>query len=379
MKIVIAPDSFKGSLSSYEAGAAIKDAAFYVMPDSDISVLPLADGGEGTAQALIDFLGGEMIDCEVSDPLGNRIEAQYGITENNIAVIDSASAAGLTLVEESLRNPMNTTSRGLGEMIDNAIRRGCREFIIGLGGSATNDAGMGMLEALGVKFSNRFGSPISNITGKDISEIKHIDFSGGNRHIPECHFRIACDVENPLCGLSGCSLIFAPQKGADESESEALESALSLLAETVKMDFHRDMKNEKGAGAAGGLGWAFMTFFGSKYERGANIIIDVTGLETALEGADIFVTGEGRIDAQTIMGKAPAEAAKIASEKGALTVALCGCAGNGAEKVNAHGIDAYFSVMQNNDQNPLDKETATINLFKTAVQVFNLLKLKNFR
>lgn len=376
MKIVIASDSFKGSLSSMQAGEVIKSAALEVFPDAEIIVSPLADGGEGTAEALLESLGGREIKCDVLSPMGEKIEAKYVLTDNNIAVIDIAAAAGLTLVPAEQRNPLKATSYGVGQMIDNAIRRGCRDFIIGLGGSATVDGGVGMLEALGLKFFNRFGDRIRNLKGEDVAEIKHIDFSDGNRHIPECNFRIACDVENPLCGPNGAAEVYGPQKGADEKAVKILDAALSDLADTVKMNFHRDNKNLPGAGAAGGLGWAFVTFLNGHLEKGTDIVADATSLKEKLEGADIFITGEGRLDSQSVLGKAPVSAAKIAKEAGAVTAAFCGYACKGAELVNSEGIDAFFPILQApcSEETAMQQDSATENLKSTAVQCFNLIK-----
>ena len=380
MKIVIASDSFKGSLTSREAGEAVKIAASEVFPEAEVVVSPLADGGEGTAEALLDGLGGKVIQCDVQNPLGNTVTAEYVITDNNIAVIDIAAAAGITLIEPEQLNPLNTSTYGVGQMIDNAIRRGCREFIIGLGGSATVDGGVGMLEALGLKFFNRFGDRIKNLKGKDVAEIKHIDFSDGNRHIPDCHFRVACDVENPLCGANGAAEVFGPQKGADENTVKFLDTALFDLADTVKMKFHRDTKNTPGAGAAGGLGWAFVTFLNGTLENGTEIVMDATGLKEKLEGAAIFVTGEGKTDAQSVMGKAPIRAAKVAKEAGAVTVAFCGCAGEGAAAVNAEGIDSYFPILQQvcTLEEAMNPQTASAALTNTARQYFKTLKAVKF-
>ena len=376
MKIVIASDSFKGSLSSLEVGEAVKAAALCVFPQADMIVSPLADGGEGTAQALLDCLGGKVIHCDVQNPLGETIEAEYVLTDNNIAIIDVAAAAGLTLIAPEQRNPLNTTSYGVGQMIDNAIRRGCRDFIIGLGGSATVDAGIGMLEALGLKFFNRFGDRIRGIKGKDVADIKHIDFSDGNRHIPECRFRIACDVDNPLCGMHGAAEVYGPQKGADEKAVRFLDTALSDLADTVKMNFHKDTKNVPGAGAAGGLGWAFVTFLNGTLEKGTDIVADATQLKQKLENADIFVTGEGKIDEQSVCGKAPVSAAALAKQCGAMTVAFCGCAGENAALANEAGIDAYFPILQQplTLEQALEPKTAEAALQSTALQFFKAIK-----
>ncbi|MBQ6381877.1 MAG: glycerate kinase [Clostridia bacterium] len=379
MKIVIACDSFKESLSSMEAGEAVERAARAEFPEAEVIVSPLADGGEGTADALLACLGGKRIECEVQNPLGKTITATYALTDNNIAVIDVAAAAGLALLAPEERNPLKTSTYGVGQMIDNAIRRGCRDFIIGLGGSATIDGGVGMLEALGLKFFNRFGDRIKNLKGEDVAEIKHIDFSDGNRHIPSCRFRVACDVENPLCGKNGAAEVYGPQKGADEACVQKLDTALFDLADMVKMKFHRDTKNIPGAGAAGGLGWAFVTFLGGKLEKGTAIVADATDLKQKLEGADLFITGEGKLDAQSVQGKAPVSAAKLAKECGAMTAAFCGCAGEGAQLVNEEGIDAFFPIVRSivTTEEALEPETAAANLEQTAAQYFKALKSFN--
>ncbi|MBR0414969.1 MAG: glycerate kinase [Clostridia bacterium] len=376
MKIVIACDSFKESMTSIEAGEAVERAALAVFPQAEVIVSPLADGGEGTAEALLACLGGKMIECDVQNPLGETITATYALTDNNIAVIDVAAAAGLALVPPEERDPLGASTYGVGQMIDNAIRRGCRDFIIGLGGSATVDGGVGMLEALGLKFYNRFGDRIRGLKGADVAEIKHIDFSDGNRHIPDCRFRIACDVENPLCGANGAAEVYGPQKGADEKAVQFLDTALFDLADMVKMKFHRDTKNLPGAGAAGGLGWAFVTFLNGTLEKGTDIVADTTDLKQKLEGADLFVTGEGKMDSQSVQGKAPVSAAALAKECGAKTVAFCGCVGEGAELVNDAGIDAFFPILRSltTREEALDPATAAANLEATATQYFKVLK-----
>lgn len=375
MKIVIASDSFKGSLSSIQAGTAIKKAAEKVFDNAEIIVSPLADGGEGTAEALLEGLGGRIIKCDVKNPLGDTIEAQYVLTDDNTAIIDIAAAAGLTLVDEDRRNPLEASTYGVGQMIDNAIRRGVRKYIIGLGGSATIDGGIGMLEALGLKFYNRFGDRIKDIKGKDVADIKHIDFSEGNRYIPECNFSVACDVENVLCGPNGAAEVFGAQKGADEKAIKLLDTALSDLADTVKMNFHKDTKNIKGAGAAGGLGWAFVTFLGGELKKGTEIVAEAIKLREKLEGADIFVTGEGKTDSQSVMGKAPVSAAKIAKEAGALTIAFCAVTGDGADEVNEAGIDAFFPIVRKicSEEYLMQTENATLALEQSAEQVFKLI------
>ena len=376
MKIVFAIDSFKGSLSSMEAGGAAERGARAVFPDAQTVILPVADGGEGTVDALIAGLGGETVYLTVTGPLGEQVKAKYGVVpDRSLAVMEMAQAAGLTLVPEEQRDPLNTTTYGLGEMIRDAAARGCREFIVGIGGSATNDGGLGMLCALGARFYDAQGKD-AGICGRDVEKIERIDLSGLDPVLKACHFRVACDVNNPLCGERGCSAIFGPQKGATPEIVARLDAALAGFASCTAAVLGEDHSEMPGAGAAGGLGFAFRAFLGAELRPGIEIVLEAVELARHAQGADVIVTGEGRMDAQTAMGKAPSGIAAIGKAAGALVVGLCGSMGEGAEECNASGIDAIFPILTAPATlaEAMDPDTAARNMERTARQVFSLLK-----
>lgn len=375
MKTVIAIDSFKGSLTSLQAGNAVKEAVIKADPLSEAEVFSLADGGEGTVEAMHEGLGGKIREIEVTGPIFDKVKSRYLILPDKTAVIEMASAAGLNLVPESKRNPMNTTTLGVGELIKDAINSGCRNFIIGIGGSATNDGGIGMLAALGYDFrdENRQSIPLC---GKGLEQLYEISAENVLPELNECKFRIACDVSNPLCGKKGCSFVFAPQKGASEDDIIKMDLWLekyAAIAKTISSDADSDFP---GAGAAGGLGFAFRTFLNAVLESGIDIIIDSIGLEDSIKNCDIVVTGEGRLDSQTVMGKAPIGVAKLAKKYGKKVIAFSGIIGNGAEICNEHGIDAFFPIIRTitTAENAMKPDNAYKNLTDTAYQVFRLIK-----
>ena len=374
MKVVIAIDSFKGSLSSLEAGKAAERGILAVYPDAQTKVLPVADGGEGTVEALISGLGGEPVTLTVTGPLGEPVQAGYGIVPaRRLAVMEMAQSSGLTLVPEEKRNPLNTTTYGLGEMICDAAARGCREFIIGIGGSATNDGGIGMLRALGVRFYDAAGKEVG-IYGRDVENIAAVNLSGMPAVLSECVFHVACDVNNPLCGPRGASAVFGPQKGATPQIVAQLDTALSGFARCTAEALGADYSLLPGAGAAGGLGFALRSYLGAQLRPGIEIVLDAVELARYAQGADVVVTGEGRMDFQTAMGKAPCGIAAIGKRCGALVVGLCGCAGEDAEACNAQGIDAFFPILRapQSLESAMDPEHAKENMEKTARQVFSL-------
>ncbi|MDD6218498.1 MAG: glycerate kinase [Selenomonadaceae bacterium] len=380
MKAVIAIDSFKGSLSSAEAGEAASRAIRYVFPEADIVQFPLADGGEGTVDALTEGLAGRIITTEVTGPLGKREASRYGIiSDGRIAVIEMADAAGLTMVPMALRNPLNTTTYGLGELIVQAMDNGCREFIIGIGGSATNDAGLGMLSALGAGFFQADGQR-AGITGGSVKDVVRIDLTELDSRIRECTFHIACDVNNPLCGDSGCSAVYGPQKGATPDIVREMDEAIAKFAGLARRQYGITGAELPGAGAAGGLGYAFHGFLGGSLEPGAKLVLNVLGIEDELKNADILITGEGRMDSQTAMGKAPAEVAQLAKtvNPSIKTIAVCGCAAPDADVVNKAGIDAYFPILHQvmSLDEAMDKAVADRNLYQTLVQVMRLAVFK---
>lgn len=376
MKVVVAIDSFKGSLSSFEAGTAVKEAVLSVDPTAEALVCSIADGGEGTVAALRDSLASETVELCVADPLMRSIAAEYIVlSDGKTAVIEMAAASGLTLLSEEERNPYFTTTFGVGEMIKDAISRGCRRFILGLGGSATNDGGVGMLKALGFQFLNENGEDIG-LGAVGLSKLSSISFDKVIPEITECTFEAACDVENPLCGDNGCSVVFSPQKGASAKAVPEMDEWLNNYASVSKKFANTADKDYPGAGAAGGMGFAVRTFLGGELKSGVDIILNEIGIEKYIKDADIVVTGEGRLDAQTVMGKAPIGVARIAKKYNKSVIAFSGCIGDGAEILNENGIDAFFPILRNvvTLDEALLKDNAYKNLKNTAVQVFRLLK-----
>ena len=378
MKIIIAIDSFKGSLSSMAAGEAAARAAREVFPAAEIQVFPLADGGEGTVDALTHGLGGEIVRLGVTGPLQKPVDSRFGLLPaTHTAVIEMADAAGLPLVPAAERDPRRTTTYGLGELILAAMERGCREFIIGIGGSATNDCGLGMLTALGAKFLNEEGAPVG-ITGGDLAAVRHIKLDGLHPTLRECRFHIACDVTNPLCGPNGCSAVYGPQKGATPAIVEEMDAAIKAFALLAEKERGISGAELPGAGAAGGLGFAFHSFLGGELKPGITLVLDAMNIKDALKGADLLLTGEGRMDAQTAMGKAPVGVAQLAkAESPALkAIALCGCALPDAEAVNQSGIDAYFPILHlpMTVTEAMEEETALRNLEQTTKQALRLYR-----
>lgn len=375
MKIVIAMDSFKGSLSSTEAAAAVREGIQASGMDAEIVIKPLADGGEGTAAAFVEGMGAEEIQLTVTGPLGKPVKSSYAVLrETNTAVIETASAVGLTYIPSELRNPLYTTSRGAGELIRDALDRGLRKFVVGIGGSGTNDGGIGMLTALGFSFLDREGRE-TGCFGRDVAEIDRIDSSKADPRLSECTFQIACDVNNPLCGETGASMVFGPQKGATEELAEELDRALLHFSNLVKRDLGKDTADLPGSGAAGGLGYAFRTFLNGSLEPGISIIMEAVGLEEELQNADIVITGEGRLDGQTAMGKAPVGVAKLAAEYGCQVIAFAGAVAPEARLCLEQGIDAYFPIVRGpiRREEAMEKERARRNMKETAEQVFRLI------
>ena len=375
MKAVIAIDSLKGSLSSLEAGDAIRAGILLADKDAQVIVRPLADGGEGTAEALTLGLNGEFRDVSVSDPLGRRIICRYGIVrETKTAVMEIAAAAGLTLLKEQERCPLKATTYGVGEMIADAIYAGCRHFIIGLGGSATNDGGAGMLQALGFGLLDASGRQAER-GAAGLKEICRITDEEVLPELRECDFRIACDVVSPLCGENGASVVFSPQKGATAAMAAAMDRWMASYAETVRAHVPDADPERPGTGAAGGLGFAFMTFLKARLESGAGIVLQETKLEEYIRDADLVVTGEGRLDAQTVMGKAPAGVAHLAKKYGRPVIAFSGAVTDDAVLCNKEGIDAFFPIIRKiiSLDEATDKEHARVNMMMTSEQVFRLI------
>lgn len=344
MCYLIAMDSFKGSLTSLQAGAAVQEAIGLLDANAQVTLRPLADGGEGTVDAVSAGLGGEIVEIPVCGPLQEPIFAKYCILpDRKTAVIEMAAAAGLPLVPPKKRDPLVTTTYGVGELIKDAILRGCRHFLIGIGGSATNDGGFGMLQALGYEFLNSNENHIP-LGAKGLADLTQIRTELVMPELSECTFRIACDVTNPLCGKNGCSAVFGPQKGATPSAIVDMDRWLKNYAAIAAKISDRANAQHPGAGAAGGLGFAFLSFTNATLESGVKIILEETNLERYIENTDIVITGEGRLDGQTVMGKAPIGVAKLAKKHGKKVLAFAGCLGEGVENCLNHGIDAYFSI-----------------------------------
>ena len=375
MKVVIAIDSLKGSLSSMEAGMAIKDGILAAKPDAEVIVKPLADGGEGTTDALIEGMNGERIDLTVTGPMHTPVDAYYGyLKDTNTAVMEMASAAGITLVPDSEKNPLLATSYGVGEMINDAIQRGCRNFIIGIGGSVTNDGGIGMLKALGVRFLDENDEDAGE-GGQALAKVARIDVSGMNPLLKECHIQVACDVNNPLCGENGSTYVYGPQKGVTEDMKKTLDETMAHFARVTSETLENDYMNTPGAGAAGGLGYAFLAYTGAALTPGIELILDAVGLEEELSGADVVVTGEGRLDFQTAMGKAPVGVARLAKKYNAKVIAFAGSVTKEATACNKEGIDAFFPILRGvcTLAEAMDPVTARNNMTATVEQVFRLL------
>ena len=375
MKVVIAIDSLKGSLSSMEAGMAIKDGILAAKPDAEVIVKPLADGGEGTTDALIEGMNGERIDLTVTGPMHTPVDAYYGyLKDTNTAVMEMASAAGITLVPDSEKNPLLATSYGVGEMINDAIQRGWRNFIIGIGGSVTNDGGIGMLKALGVRFLDENDEDAGE-GGQALAKVARIDVSGMNPLLKECHIQVACDVNNPLCGENGSTYVYGPQKGVPEDMKKTLDEAMAHFARVTSETLENDYLNTPGAGAAGGLGYAFLAYTGAALTPGIELILDAVGLEEELSSADVVVTGEGRLDFQTAMGKAPVGVARLAKKYNAKVIAFAGSVTKEATACNKEGIDAFFPILRSvcTLAEAMDPVAARNNMTATVEQVFRLL------
>lgn len=377
MKVVIAIDSLKGSLTSIQAGESIKKGIQRVDKEANIVIKPLADGGEGTVDALVNGMGGTMEFIKVSGPAGKKVLAKYGIIkETKTAIMEMSQAAGITQVTEEERNPLYTTTYGVGEMIHDAIGKGCRRFIMGIGGSATNDGGVGMLQALGFDFLDKDGNQIKHgaIGLKDLIKIEDKNVI---QELKECEFHIACDVTNPLCGKQGCSVIFGPQKGATEEMVERMDQWLTHYAEIASTQgFEKADKEQAGTGAAGGLGFAFLTFTNARLQSGIDLILNETKLEEEIKDADIVITGEGCLDHQTAMGKAPIGVAHLAKKYGKLVLGFSGAVTKGATACNEEGIDAYFPIVRSavSLEDAMKKKAAEENMTDTVEQVFRLIK-----
>ena len=423
MKILIAIDSFKGSLSSKEAGEAIKSGILRVIPDAEVLISPLADGGEGTVETLVEALGGSLETVRVKGPLFQEVEAhycilsesekfqaeiksdthrktlpenpskahsevyseapsetdsQYSPKDGKLAVMEMSQASGITLVSPEERNPLKTGSYGVGEMILDAYHKGCRRFLIGIGGSATNDGGIGMLSALGFRFTKENGEEI-NPCGEGLKDLARIENASVPEGLLQCSFQIACDVENPLYGENGASLIYGFQKGGNKELLSQMDLWMKHYSELVKEYNPAANPEDHGSGAAGGLGFAFRSFLQGELKSGVSLILEETKLSEKMQGADLVITGEGRLDKQSAMGKAPIGVAKLAKEQGIPVIAFAGAVTEGAKACNQAGIDAYFPILREiiTLEEAIEKENARRNLEDTVEQVIRLYHLQH--
>ncbi len=373
MKVAVAVDSFKGSLSTYAAGNAVSLGIKRVFPLAEVFLFPIADGGEGSAEVIIGANGGEWKGVRVKNPLGRCIDACYGIIrEKKTAVIEIAAAAGITLIKAEERNPMLTTTYGVGELVKDAIAEGCDNFIIGLGGSATNDGGIGMLSALGFEFLDEKGAPVP-FGGEGLCKIQEIKTDNALPQLQNCQFLTACDVQNPLCGKTGCSAVYGPQKGADESTVLVLDEAMARFEKLTKRVFPHADGNASGSGAAGGLGFAFTCYLHGKLHSGIDLILSQIGIEEVLSSVDIVVTGEGRLDGQSYMGKVPVGVAKLAKKYGKPVLSLSGGVTDDAKACNEWGIDAFFPIVKGPCSLQQAMNDGSKNLTDTTEQVFRLI------
>ena len=377
MKIILAPDSFKGSLASMDVAAAMETGIKRVIPGAECIKIPMADGGEGTVRSLLDAAGGELISCTVKGPAGGRVNAGYGIlADNRTAVIEMAAASGLSLVSGSSRNPLKTTTFGTGELMCHALDRGVETIILGIGGSATNDAGVGMAQALGAVFRDKGGRIIrQNGAGGMLQDIASVDLQGLHPELRNTRVLVACDVDNPLSGKNGAAHVFAPQKGADAAMVKILDKNLKHLAGVIKRELGVDVDKVPGAGAAGGLGAGLLVFAGAELKSGIDIISKATSIETHLRTADLVFTGEGRVDFQTAFGKTPAGIARLAGEYGVPVVAIGGGLADDAGEAFKHGINGLEAAIARDM--PLDEALANSGEYiaNAAERAIRLIKI----
>ena len=360
MKILVAPQEFKGSISALSASEAAKNGILRVFPDAEVVLCPVADGGDGTLETLVEVSGGEVRTCSVQNPIGETIQAQWGAMGDGVtAVIEMARTSGLALLRLDERDPLNASTFGLGQAISEALDEGFRKFIVGIGGSATNDAGAGMAQALGANLLDDRGNTIS-FGGAALSNLQTVDISNMDSRIKDSKFLVACDVSNPLTGEEGASAVYGPQKGATPEMVQRLDDALSNFATVIKRDLKKDVSEMSGAGAAGGLGAGMMAFMGAELKAGVDIVLDTVNLRDKLSSVDLVITGEGGMDFQTIYNKAPIGVARIASEHNIPTIAIAGLLGSNFKIVHEHGIRAATSIVNG----PITLEEASDRAFE---------------
>lgn len=345
MRIIIAPDSFKGSAGSIEVAQAIREGFSRIYPDADYQLIPIADGGEGTTEAILLASGGTQRTAWVQDPLGRTIQAHYGLLPDDRAVLEMAEASGLPLLKESERDPKRTSTYGTGQLIRAALDEGARDILIGIGGSATNDCGMGMAQALGVRFLDAEDRELGS-EPTELLRLEHIDISGLDRRISECRITVACDVTNPLTGPRGASAVYGPQKGATDADVQLLDDALSHCSDVILRDLGLSIDEVPGSGAAGGLGAGLMAFLGAELKAGIDAVLQLVRFDQIVADADLVITGEGRLDYQTVYGKVPAGIASWTKRSGDIpVVAIVGDIGKDFQKVYEVGIDVVLSTV----------------------------------
>ena len=375
-KIVIASDSFKGSLTSAQVAESVEWGIRAVFPGCEVRRMYIADGGEGTVEALVDSTGGKRVHCTVSGPLGQPVEAVYGVFGNDEAVMEMSAASGLALLTPAERNPMKTTTRGTGEMIRHALDRGCRRLLVGIGGSATNDAGTGMLQALGFRFLDSAGRELGE-GGEILGRIAAIDASGVPTEVFETNYTVACDVTAPFSGPTGAAHVFAPQKGATPQMVAELDAGLAHFAGIIKRFNGADIRDFPGAGAAGGLGGGFKALLGARLVSGIEMVLDAIGFRAAIADADLIITGEGKLDAQTAMGKAPRGVLDAARKAGVPVVAIGGAV-EGVDELNSQGFAAVFPIVPGpvTLERAMESEYAQANIERTVAQIMRTIQIK---
>ncbi|MCW9699465.1 glycerate kinase [Avibacterium sp. 20-129] len=375
MKILIAPDSFKESLTALEVAEAIEIGFKKIFPQAQYCKIPMADGGEGTVQSLVDATEGKLIQCTVTAPLGNKIDAFWGLSgDGKTAFIEMAAASGLHLVPMEARNPLKTTSFGTGELILEALNYGVKKIILGIGGSATNDAGVGMLQALGARILNG-ENQLLGYGGEQLINIAHIDLHQLDPRLAQVQIEVACDVSNPMCGETGASAVFGPQKGATLQMVQQLDVALAHFAQTVWQQLGIDIANQAGAGAAGGMGGGLLLLPKVRLKKGVNIVLETLNFATQVQNADLVITGEGRMDGQSAYGKTPIGVAKVAKQFGKPVIAIVGCLREDYEVVYEQGIDAVFPIIRQLDSLENTLRSGKENLISTAQNVARFYQL----
>lgn len=375
MKIVVASDSFKGSLTSRAVAEAAVRGIRQMMPVCEVVGVNVADGGEGTVDAMVEALGGKIVTATVNDPLGRPVLARYGVV-GKMAVIEMAAASGLTLLTDEERNPWLTSTYGTGKMIIDAVKRGCRDFLVGLGGSATNDAGMGMLQALGFRFYDIDDQEIIDGCGGRLQDVARIDNTGVMDAVRQCRFTVACDVDTPFCGSEGAAYVFAPQKGADMEMVARLDSGMVSFAKVIEKTYGIDVTSMAGAGAAGGMGGGFYAFLNARLKRGVDMVLDAIDFDSIIRGADLVITGEGKIDYQTVKGKTAAGVLARAKAQDIPVVAIAGSVEK-CESVEQMGFAGVYPIMEN--EMPLavamQPDFAAANVEKTVKKIVTNLHI----